>query len=311
MKRVDLLIGEVREETENTEYTSEAGVQDSSILRAFNDAQDRIMSLIQAQKPGLFQKEKEFNTVSQQEGYDLPVDIFATHLLEKVEYSENGLPTDYYQLDFGYLGERAPGTTGSPSYYIRRSSRILLNPVPQTSNAKVRLTYVYAIPKLDKRRGRVNEVTLDNVGNTIVSLNLDPTILNTDDAQALIDAEYLCVVDKNGLIKMQAVPIADLNSSSGALTLEAFVFETGETIAVGDYVVAGKYHTTHSQLPDIAERYLLAFAGWRVQKRDSSNDSVEGFAEKSEMENDIVATYSVRGQDVCEVPVLDTQYLGW
>lgn len=308
MKRADLLITEVREDTENSEFTTETGVQDSTILRAFNDAQNRIMSLIQQQKPNLFQKEKLIDAVAGQETYDLPVDVFATHMLEKVEYSPTGNDTEYYQLDYGYLKERTNTLPGVPAFYIRRSSQILIQPKPQGAG-KFRLTYIRTIPTLDKRRGKVETVTLDGSTNTITTLILDPTALTTDDSQALIDAEWFCVVDRNGNIKMQGIPLADLNTSTGQITVDTFEYEDGETIAVGDYVVTGKYATTHSELPDIAERYLLMFGQWRVQKRDSSNDSVEANQEAKEMESDIMATYSEQTKDVAEIPVLDTSFM--
>lgn len=310
MKRADLLINEVREDTENSEFTTETGVQDSTILRAFNDAQNRIMSLIQQQKPNLFQKEKVIDAVAGQEVYDLPVDVFATHMLEKVEYSSTGNAQDYYPLDYGYLKERTNTMPGIPAFYIRRSQQLLIQPKPQGAG-KIRATYIRTIPTLDKRRGKVETVVLDGLTNTITTLVLDPTALTTDDSQSLLAAEWFCVVDKNGTIKMAGIPLADLNTSTGAVTVDTFNYQAGESIAVGDYVVTGKFTTTHSELPDIAERYLLMFAQWRVQKRDSSNDSQEANAEAKEMEADIMSTYSEQTKDVAEIPVLDTSFMSW
>ena len=108
---------------------------------------------------------------------------------------------------------------------------------------------------------------------------------------------------------MAGIPLADLNTSTGEITVDTFEYEDGETIAVGDYVVSGKYTTTHSELPDIAERYLLMFGQWRVQKRDSSNDSVDANAEAKEMEADIMATYAEQTKDVAEIPILDTSFM--
>jgi len=303
-------MADVREETESTEYTSETGVQDSSILLAFNHAQDRIMSLIQQQKPNLFQKEVVIDAVYGQEAYDLPADVFGTHMLEKVEYSVSGNENDYSTLDFGSLRERINRVPGTPSFYIRRSGQVLLQPKPQSSSGKIRLTYIRTIPKLDLRRGKVSAVTI--TGSEITTLTLDPTQLTTDNAQAIIDAEWICIVSKEGAIKSQAIPVSDLNTSSGDVTVEAgFLLASGETIDVGDYVVTGKFATTHSELPDIAERYLIEFGKWRVYKRDSSNDSQESDAERREMEADILATYSEPGKDVMDVPILDTQFLSW
>lgn len=309
MKRVDLLITEARNNTENSEYTSETGVQDSEFLRAMNDAQDRIMSLVLQTNPSILKKDKEVTAVVATEAQDLPADLFAQTQVELIKYSRTGLFQDYYKLNKYDMAERLNSLPGDPTGYVLRGSQALLQPRPQQAGL-IRYTYYRTIPRLDKRRGKVSAVTLDSVNLTIDNLVIDPSILTTDDAQALNDAEYFCVVDKNGNIKMEAVELSEVNSSTGLVTIESgFTYQSGETIAVGDYLVSGKYATTHSELPDIAERYLLKFCDWRMLKRDSSNDSREQKEELNEMESDIVGLYAKNDFDVTEVPILDASIL--
>lgn len=310
MKRIDLLITESRRTTGNQNYTSETGVQDAEFIRALNDAQERIQSLILNTYPRLFQKRKEIDAVTNQEAYDNPVDLFMDTRIEKIEYSNNGDSKNYYKLDAGETDEQLNTTSGAPSFYIRESKQFLSQPAPQ-GGGKFRMTYQRSFPKLDKRRGKVLTVALDGTTKTINSLVLDPTLITNDDAQEINDTEYICVVSKDGTVKMTKIPCS-VDTNTGIVTVDAdFVYETGETIDVGDWVVTGKYATTHSQLSDICERYLLQFCNWRILKRDSSNDSAESNQELKEMENEIIDSYRKADNDVKGIPILDYDYLSF
>ncbi len=306
MLRIDLLLDEAKSSTENTESTADTGVPDSEYLRAFNDAQVKIHSAILLQNPRILIKEKLITGVANIEALDLPSDVFGTTRIVKVEYSVTGNERDYYKLDSAVTEERQTGGQGMPSYYIRQSQQLLIQPAPTTAGV-FRVTYEKVLPKLDLRRGRVLTVVLTSTG--ITSLVLDPTISTSDDITVMNRAEYLCVVSKLGVIKMKNIPITEVNSSTGEVTVETFSFEDGETIAVGDYVVAGAFVTTHSELPDICERYLLAFANWRILKRDSSNDSSEAGQELSDILADILATYARSDKEVHSVPIIDTEFM--
>lgn len=306
MKRVDQLITEAKRESENTESTSDTGVQDSEYIRALNDAQDRIHSAILLQNPQILVKEKEITVVAEQEAYDLPADVFGTTRVEKVEYSRTGVARDYYELDPAFIDERLNGQSGRPSYFIRESERLLIQPKPAGAGL-LRVTYEKVLPRLDKRRGKVLTVVLTS--DAITSLILDPTALTTEDVQEMNDSEFICVVSKRGVIKMKGIPITEVNSSTGEVTVETFTFEAGETIEVDDYVVAGSFATTHCQLPDIAERYLLRYCKWRVLKRDSSNDSREEKEEVDEIAGDIIATYARADKTIKRIPIIDTDFM--
>lgn len=309
MKRVDLLISEARENTSTEEFTSETGVQDSKFLRALNDGQDRIQSLILNEYPSLFQKETVKIATVNSPFIDTPSDLFLDSRIEVVEYSPTGSTNDFYKLSEKRADERVNGaSSGNPSTYIRQSRRLIIQPPPSQAGS-VRITHQKAFPRLDKRRGRVSSVTLDTVNRTISNLVLDTSILTSDDVTYMNQIEYLTVVSKNGTIKMQGIPITEVNSSTGVVTVETFTYDADETIAVGDYVVAGAYATTHSELPDICERYLLRFTEFRILKGDSSSDANLEDKEIKEMEMDIVASYSKASNDVQGIPILDSSFL--
>ena len=116
---------------------------------------------------------------------------------------------------------------------------------------------------------------------------------------------------------MDNILLSSIDSSvSYAATLtpdSTHTYESGETIAVGDYVVSGAYTSTHPELGEEVERYLQSYAVWKVLKRDSSVDSTEAIQELGEIEADILASYADLGDDIQEIPVInnDDDFNDW
>lgn len=300
MRRVDRLIDQVRRQTENQDFSDTTGIDTVEFLQYMNDAQHRLQGLILQQHPSLFQKESTIDIVANTETYTIPADAFLFNKIVQVEYSPTGREEDYYPLQLISLKNRNSGINGHPLFYIRKSGQILLNPIPQTSVANIRLTYIKRIDNLDIRRGQVDAVTLTS--NSVTVLNIDPSSI---DATALNQEDYICVVNKDGLVKMRNIPISFANETTGEITLDAgFTFETGETIAIGDYVVGGKDATTHSELPRTTERYLLAYCAWKIFARDSSVDVQEQTQELLALERDLVDSFADIEDDVQYVTIL-------
>ena len=307
MRRTDQLILASRRATENQEYTATAGVQDEEFIQYLNDGQEEIQSLINSSFPRVLMKEGVIQVVQNQEGYSLPRDVFLGTRLDYVEYSPTGLSADYYTLKKGSLKERLNGPSGNPSFYIRRNSQLLIQPIPQQAGL-LRVNYQQAIPKLDTRRGQVSSVVLS--GNTISSLTLDTS--QEIDSDALLSENFITVVDKNGLVKMRSIPVTAINTTTGDVTVDpSFVFETGETITAGDYVLRGTYSTTNSYLPEITEKYLLEYCNLRILVRDSSTDAsnVQGILAK--VQQTLQANFADPDNDPDYVTILDGSFLGW
>ena len=55
-------------------------------------------------------------------------------------------------------------------------------------------------------------------------------------------------------------------------------------------------------MPDHVERYLIAYASWKILKRDSSVDYTEQESELSNMEQEIVETYADISDDIYQIP---------
>ena len=307
MKRIDLLINQSRRATENVEYSETTGISDEEFIQYLNDAQDRIEVLIQNEFPNVFMKEVDIQAVAGQEAYDIPEDALISNRVTNVQYSDAGSVLNFRNLKTGTEKERLTGMTATPSFYIRRHKQILLQPTPHNNAGLIRVLYQKKLPRLDKRRGQVSSLTLS--GNSIVSLVLDVGSL---DADPITDVGYLTVVNSKGVIQMRRVPVNSIDTTTGEVDVEAgFEFEDGETISANDYVVAGFEATTHSELPDICERYLIGYCNWKILKRDSSDDAQEAFSELQVIESDIVSSYGTPDGDVPQIPIISTEYLGW
>jgi hypothetical protein len=152
----------------------------------------------------------------------------------------------------------------------------------------------------------VESVSLTTNSITSLVLDVDDTFFQDE----LVEENYISVVDKYGTIKMRRIPISAVSDTTGVVTIDAgFTFESGETIAVGDYVVRGYDNTTHPQLHDTCERYIIAYMVWKILKRDSSNDASSQETEMAAAIGDIISGYAQPDGDVSLVPILDGQFL--
>ena len=301
---VDRLIDQVRRETENEDSSSTAGIQDIEFLQYLNDAQDRLQSLITSTHPTVFVKEKILNVIVDTEIYDIPDDAYKENAVTTVEYSPSGNTEDYYHMEQTSMKKRDTAVQGFPVTYIRRSGQVLLQPRPQ-QGGNIRLNYIKRIDRLDKRRGVVQTATTS--GNSLTSLFLDASSSSPAlDTSSLALDDYICVCDRDGKPTMRNIPFDSIDAATGEVTVSAgFQFEDGETISSGSYVTSGRDSRTNSELPRMTERYLIAYASWKILKRDSSVDFVEAQSELTQMESDIVNSFADIDDDIRFIPTLN------
>lgn len=308
-RKLETLILASRRATENQEYTETAGIQDEEFIQYFNDGQEEIHTILNSSFPHILMKIKEVSLTAGQEAYSIPSDVFMGTRIDAIEFTQSGAPQNYYPLKKGSLKERLSGIQTDPSFYIRNGTQILLQPKPQSSGSKMRITYQRSIPKLDIQRATVESVTLDTGAKTITSLVLDDAVLM--DTAALLEENFITVLDKNGQIKMQGIPISAI-SSTGVVTIDAgFVYEDGETIEVGDAVCRGTFSSNFSELPDLCEKYLLEYTNTRILMRDSSTDADALGQVLLKVQTTLQTAFAEPDNDPDYVPVLDGQYLGW
>lgn len=302
------LISNCRADTQNANdipSTSDfVGIETSAFLRYANFAQDRLQGKITKKYPFAFMTRKEIDIVAAQELYSIPDNVSLNTKIITVEYSRTGNASDYVRLAPGNMYNRNNRPGQHPTNYTRFDGQVLLEPQPQVAGGKIRVSYVRALDRTDIRRGTVDAVTI-NGSNQVTALSLSTT---DDDETELVklSTQYICVSDKAGTIKAYNIPVSGYNTGTGNFTLVGTpTLGDDETITVGDYVTIGRYTTTHSKLPNEAERYLTEYVNRRIKKRDSSKDVQDLDMELKDIEKDIIENYSVPDLDVKSIPIID------
>lgn len=309
---VDYLIEDVRDSSENQDFSDTTGIQDREFLRYLNDAQYRIVSKIINKHPSVFIEEYTQDIVSGQENYSIPMTAHMGNKITQVEYSVNGDPTNYGVLKKTFLSNRASGyyaglVAGYPTHYIRKAGEILLKPVP--TRGVLRVNYTKRMPRLDKRRGSVASVTI--VDDVITSLFLD-VATDVVDADTLNKNSRFSIVGAEGDVKAKNVLFTSINASSGEVIIPAtFTLDDGDTIEVGDYILSGPYSSTHTELDEMVERYLIEYAVMKILERDSNTDIQIQLAILQEIETDILSSYSDMSDDITEIPNINNQTFDW
>lgn len=305
MRQLDLLITQARRATENTEFSDTVGISDNEFIQYANDAQDELESIISKVNADAFLTSKVVTLSQGLDTYNIPSDALLGTKVALVMYSPNGVESSYRPLNQGRVSEMVGTFQGTPSFFVRLGTTIRLIPAPYASNSTIKIYYAQKLPRLDIRSGKVATVALS--GTTITSMTLDTA--STIDRAKLLEEGFCTIVSDTGTVKMKNVPITDVNETTGTVTFGSFTYESGETAAVGDYLIRGARSSSHSMLPDICERYLLSYMQWRILKRDSSNDASEQSAEMEMMRQSIQDAFAEPDMTVDGVAVLDSQFL--
>ena len=229
----------------------------------------------------LFMDEQEITIVDGQIEYDLNFDVYALNSIKSVGIRRDA-SVGYIIEPLDFISEKESGMR--LGYYLREG-KIGLN-FQKTSNGPVVIKYNRKIPSLWKRFGAA--ITSSGVGTVTVGATTDD-ILTFDD--------FFCTVDADGAIQSRNNRISTYNTATGVLT---FTAGTG-TIANGEYVVVGKYATTHSQLPQECEKVFLEILERRIAQRQSQAD-IAVISGLTEAEIQSIEDVFAKGNDDNEVP---------
>lgn len=307
MKRVEHLIKQVRRQTDNLQVGTDQGMSDEEIIRFLNDAQDDIFGAIVNTFKQKFLTTHTFSAVANQSSYSLPPKAYMGAQTAMLEWSITGLERDYRALKRVTMREKV-SCEGWPARYSV-SDYLYVWPIPIAAQGMFKATYTKKIPMLDKRRAKINTVTIAGGQITAMTL-LGPTgaAFTSTDADGFTENDYLCVVSSTGTVKAAGIAYTAV-SNVGVVTLDGnYTLQTGETAAAGDYIVLGQYATTHSELTDDCERYLLAYTAWKVYKRDSNDDFGPQQQELGAMREQILDNYAELNLDIEYTPQVNDFY---
>lgn len=307
MKRVEHLIRQVRRQTDNLQVGTDQGMSDEEIIRFLNDAQDDIFGAIVNTFKQKFLTTTTFLPVASQSAYSLPPKAYMDAQTAMLEWSITGMERDYRALKRVTLREKV-SCEGWPARYSV-SDYIHIWPIPTAAQGMFKVTYTKRLPKLDKRRAKINTVTIA-LGQITAMTLLGPTgaAFTVTDTVGFDENDSLSVITSTGVTKAAGIKYASV-SAIGAVTLDGnHTLATGETATAGDYIVLGDYATTNSELPEDCERYLMAYTAWKVYKRDSNDDYGPQQQELAAMREQIIDNYAELNLDIDYTPQVNDFY---
>lgn len=318
-KLIDNIIDDVRKLSENETFDDTVGLDEEEILLFLNQGLKRIHSKIIGVNPEapVFTFEEEINITSGTESYSLSYKAHRGNRILMVEFSHDGSTDNYGPLRRISPHNRNQGADGFPDSYFVRNSTIYLGATPLDSNGKIRVTYIARARQLDKRRGLIESVEGTATAPTAIEVS-DINGLTTD--QGEIDKRrFITVVDAEGDIKMANIPITTTQTTALSDTDATFQINvdssnhtalSGETIAAGDYVLSGRYVSTHLEEDDF-EDYIREFAVYKVLKRDSSIDVAEAIQELAQLEAELLDSFAMNSDDISHIPDINDEMEYW
>lgn len=237
----------------------------------------------------IFMTSKDYTIVANTTDYDLPFDIYARSAIKSV----NVVRTSTY----GFLNDKVPfiseSENGNKYGYSIKESQVVFN-LQRNIVDPCRVNYVRKIPTLGKRFGTT--ISAAGAGTITVGATTDD-ILDIDD--------YFSTVDANGVVKTRGNKILTYTKATGVLTFTVgtSVPDTGSNIpANGEYVIPGKYATSHSQLPDECEKLFLEVLERRIAQRQSQVDTMSIIAPLTAQEEALIDAVFAKGSDDNLVP---------
>lgn len=315
MERLDVLLERIRRYTYNQQFTdagalgSQIGLQTQTLVDLFNEAHTSLRGIIYNNAPSVFMKTTNIDLVADQESYTLPSDGLLGGNVISVEYKYGDASGDYTKLDQANIHQRASNQTGTPQRYIHLDNTILVNPVPTSAKTDgLRVTYEYRVRDIDVRRGKVSAV--DDANNPTSITITDKSHMDVAMAAGAAP-EYISVVDKDGVAKMDNIHVSAYDSGTGVLTVSVSASST-ESVAVNDYVVLGKTASSHSDYPDFCEPYLTEYVKASVMELDGhplAGASNQKLRQYGLMVADAYADYNIDINYIAEID--EDRQIGW
>lgn len=291
MRRVEHLINDIRF---NSNQLDTNRFSDIRLLKLLNNAQRAIQNILftSDMSDHVLKKTALIDVVAQQEGYDLPSDIYAHSSISTVKRLINSsfrANTDYYTT----LNQISDKETRSQMGYTVYNDKLVISPVPQDSISNgIKVFYQRKLPTLSFRIGQIDSFT-SATSITLKAGYSDATIGDFDD--------YITVVDSNGTIKQSGIKFT---SYAGGVISTSDVLDS---IDNDDYVVLGEYATSHPQIPDPCEDLLTAHVERGIYAVDSSDDA-QFTVEEMNMIRDL---FQKKDHDVKFPVIINNQYVNY
>lgn len=293
MRRVETIIDYVRKITGNVRYDANSGIDQTIMSMYLNFGQDELQKAFVSAKCKFLQKSKTIPVVSGQEEYSYPSDIFL-QAIDTIQWSMDD--QNFVNVWQSFTKYRTSNQNGYAfAYYNTNSGFILTPPLPY---GNIYVNYMRKLPTLACRAGQITTVTI-NGSNQVTALVVATT--GSYNASEIASDNYLCVVDYLGNIKATGIQYS--GETAGTFTVVPTTLQTGETAAVGDYIVVGKYATNKAELPDICENFLILQAYYQVKYGDTSQWTDKVKEDLAAKMFTLMDSINNSNQDINQIPI--------
>lgn len=288
LRRLERLLSEAR-------YSSNTQDQDSLDNPLLTLYANRVQSMIEDKiflsnsANNIFMAQKDFTIVANTTDYTLPFDVYARNAIKSVNVVR--------ESTYGFLNDKVPfiseSESGNKYGYVLKENSIVFN-LQRNISDPVRVNYVRKIPSLGRRLG----VAITSAGSGTVTVGATTEdILDIDD--------FFSTVDVNGVVKTRNNRVLTYTKATGVLTFTVgtSVPDTATNIpANGEYVIPGKYATSHSQLPEECEKIFLEVLERRIAQRQSQTDTMSLITPLTAQEEAVIDAVFAKGSDDNLVP---------
>ena len=302
MRRIDFLIRQCRRATDNKDINA---LVDFEIIQYFNDAQRSIQNIIfQANgSADIFSRTKNLTLTANQTTVPLPVDIYAQNSVYDV-FMLASIGGNIIQ----HIRRVSPKERDTIFGYVLQGKNLLLTTnLNNSATNNLAINYEAKLPIFSPILSTVRSI--DTLNNT-VTVGSD---LLENYPEFYLEDEKFSFVDSEGVTKVNRLRLIDY--TEGSTTLKFVGDLTGgsdfDGVEVGDVLCLGEDSTTHSQLMDSTETYLLAYVNRMMFGRNSDIDVniQHGFTEQERV--DLAELYADNVKDSLHPPSTDTDYLGY
>ena len=304
MKRVEQIIDIARKLSQNTRYDSQSGVPQDVFVQYLNNAQDSLVMEVQNLKTKFFKKLLIVPVVAGQEKYAWPDGCYMQHV-DTIQWTDSPSGTYWQTLFKTTTKEKITIQPGYPFAYVPHFDGFYMN--PPITRGSLYVTFMDTPERLQKRAGKISSISITS--GILTALNLD---MNEDsfDLTELNSDNYLCVVDKFGMIKAKNI-IYDSVNGTGNVSVTPYVMGTS-SIAVGDYVCVGQnVINIPVKWPDVCEGYLIKHMVYEAKMGDSSSWTAQARDDMAMYFQKLSASFSTLSDDVTDVPISRLDYIGW
>lgn len=314
-RRLEEMIIDARAQAYSEDYSLTEGWDDNVVVRLFNLGLNRLYHAItQIDNPANIE-EFTLDIVQGQQSYDIPIDVFMSIRIMDVRYLWGTQQYEFKTLKQGMIQDRLDYPINIPDFYCIRDGKILLSPAPNlTKDNSLIVNFQKRMRSVDVRRGLLASktngppvtITLSFTSSSSKNANME-----TNAGSLLDKIDYICLVDRDGDPIVSQIPINNYNSSTQVITGEdTYTFPTDEltaldaAIAAGSaiYITSGLYSSSHSELDNQCEDYLIEFVIARLLRLQSNQgEMLEAKEREREAMTDLINAYRRYRQSVYPV----------